>query len=363
MLDVALRNLSFRYPGGFTMEGLTADFARSTHTAIVGPPGCGASTLLRLISGALRPAGGEILLGQRRVTEMKAAHRPLLSVTTELDVPGRWSVEHALVAAVRARSLDRTDRRRELMFAAEKYRLDSLLPRRIDTLSSSERVSLQIARIDLFRPALLLADRLLEGVAQSAEASMADDLYRMLRVHGTTVISVPAGRTELALTDQLLVLEAGRVVQMAAAAQVHHHPRSEAAALATGLADFIPVTIRGTTIESVIGSWDIDPPPFQGSGLAVTRPWHFEIAPAGAESDLIFGVEEAGFVGGRWLARGILSGGVSLRVELPSEAAVHKGRLLALRYDPRRFTLLERETPALAATVPTDALPSMRESR
>ena len=134
--------------------------------------------------------------------------------------------------------------------------------------------------------------------------------------------------------------------------------------MAIGEVDAIPVTIRGNSVESVIGSWTVESPPFQGSGVALVRPGDFAPALAGEDSDVIFGVEEAGFSGGRWIARGMLSGGVSLRVELPAGANVHKGRLLALRYDPSRFTLIEREHGAvLQTTVPTDVVPPMRETR
>ena len=55
---------------------------------------------------------------------------------------------------------------------------------------------------------------------------------------------------------------------------------------------------------------------------------------------MIFAVEEASFYGGAWHVRGILTGAVMLHLTLPSDAAVHKGKLLALRYDPARFRLL-----------------------
>lgn len=363
MLDVALRNVTFRHDSGFGLQDVTLTFPRSTHTAIAGPPACGASTLLGLIAGAVRPQAGDVVLGQRRVNDVRPAGRPLLFATSAIDVPRRWSVQHVLIAAVRTRPLDREDRHREYALAAEKWELAPLLERRLSTLSSTEMARVHCARIELLRPAILVADRLLEGVSASARAGLADLFFRTLRVHGATVIAAPSSREELATTDTVVVLDRGRVVQSGTAAEVFARPLDEAAAVATGEADEIPITIRGRTVESVIGSWEVDPPPFQGGGIALVRPRDFAPARPGEDSDLIFGVEEAGFSGGSWIARGMLSGGVTLRVELPSGANVHKGRLLALRYDPSRFTLLERERAALQATVPTDVVPPMKETR
>ncbi len=363
MLDVALQAVTFRYPEGFSLSEVTLTFPRSTHTAIGGPSACGSSTLLRLIAGTLRPQSGDVIFGQRRVNDIKASNRPLLFATSAIDVPPRWSVQHALVAAVRSRSLDREDRHQEYTLAAEKWELARLLERRISTLSSTEVARVHFARIELLRPAILIADRLLEGVSASARAFLADMLFRTLRVHGTTVISAPSSREELATTDRIVVLNEGRVTQIGTAAEVFARPVDEAAAIAIGEVDEIPIRVRGTTVESVIGSWEVDRPPFQGTGIAFVRPGDFALARAGEDSDLIFGVEEAGFSGGRWIARGMLSGGTTLRVELPPGANVHKGRLLALRYDPSRFTLMARQHAPLQTTVPTDVVPPLSETR
>lgn len=359
MLDLAVRGLGFRYG----VRDVTFTFGRGTHTAIVGPPGCGGSTLLRLIAGTLRPATGEIVIGQRLVNDVKPAGRPLLFVTSEADVAGRWSVQHALIAAVRTRTLDRVDRHREYTLAGEKWQLEGLLERRVDSLGATEAARVQLARIELLRPGVLVADRLLAHVSPAARTALADMFFRTMRVFGTTVITAPSSLDELAFTEQVLVLEEGVVVQSGGVAEVFGEPRSDGAAMATGDVDVVPVTIRGTTVQSVIGEWEVDPPPFQGSGVALVRPGDFAAARPGEESDFVFGVEEAGFADGRWIAHGVLSGGVTLRVELPREAIVHKGRLMALRYDPKRFRLLPRELGPLQPTIPTDVVPPMSETR
>lgn len=358
MLDIALRGLSFRH-----LRELNVLFPKGSHTSLVGPPGCGATTLLRLIAGELKPDSGEIILGARAVNDLKPARRPILFVRAEHDLPGRWSVQHALVAAVRTRSLDREDRHHEYELAVTKWQLAEILQRRLDALSSTEALRVHLARIELLRPGIVLADRLLERASPAARESLADELHRTLRVLGATVISAPSSRGELAHTDRVVVLGEGRVIQSGGAAEIFARPVDDAAAIATGEINAVPVTLRGNTVESVIGSWQIAEPPFQGSGIALARPSDFAIANRDEESDLIFGIEEAGFSEGQWIARGILSGGFVLRIVLPRDAAVSKGRLLALRYDPSRFRLLPRDTPALRASVPTDVVPPLAESR
>jgi len=326
MLDVSLTDLKLG----------TVRFPRSTHTAIIGPAGCGKSTLLQIIAGDRKPEAGEVRIGSRDVTNLKRARRPLLYTTSAIDAPSRWSVRHLLVAAARQRTIDREDRQHEIELASTKWKL--MLDRRLDTLSSTERTRANLARIEILKPAILVADRILEAVNPSE--NLADEFYRTLRVMGTTVITVPSSIVELGSVDRVIVLDDGRVVQEGMPSEVYGNPRSEAAAAATGDVSVVPVTIRGNVVESIIGSWTVDPAAFQGNGIALIRPDDFSVAAPGEESDLIFSVEEASFYGGAWHVTGVLSGAFLLRATLPGSLAIHKGKLLALRYEPARFTLL-----------------------
>ncbi|HEV2718697.1 MAG TPA: ATP-binding cassette domain-containing protein [Thermoanaerobaculia bacterium] len=321
------------------VEGLTLVFPKSTHTAIIGPPASGASTLLRVIAGDAR---GSVHIGARDVSALRRGRRPLLYVTSALDAPERWSLRHLLIAAVRTRTLDREDRHHEYELAVEKWRLGVLLDRRLGALSSTERTLANLARIELLKPAILVADRLLEHANPSAVAKLADDIHRTLRVAGTTVISTPASPVELGLCDRVVVLDAGHVVQEGVPSQVFGAPSSKAAAMATGDVNVIPIEIRGHSVSSPIGAWELEPPPFEGPGVVLARPDDFAVAARGEDSDLIFGIEEASFREGRWHLHGILTGGLILHVVVPRDVAVHKGKLLALRYDPARFLHLRK---------------------
>jgi len=319
VLDVTIR-----------LADLALTFPRSTHTAVTGPPACGSSTLLRVIAGEER--AGYVQIGTRDVSKVPRDRRPLLYVTSEIDVPARWSVEHALVNAVRARTLDREDRHHELQLATEKWQLD--LNRRIGTLSDSERTRVHLARIELRKPAIVVADKLLRDAPH-----LADEFFRTLRVLGTTVITAPSSPAELGLTDRVVILDHGKVVQEGTAAQIFTEPKTEAAAIATGPVNVMPVIVKGRLVSSPIGEWEADVP-FQGEGKALIRPDVFHIAKPGEESDLIFGIEEATFENGVWIARGFLTGVLSLRVALPRGEKVHKGRVIALRFDPAEITLV-----------------------
>jgi iron(III) transport system ATP-binding protein len=363
VLDIDLENVAFRYGSStFAIDGLTITFDRGSHTAIIGPPGCGASTLLRLVAGQLHPQGGTIRIGTRDVTRLPRKRRPLLFVTSRPDDPLRWSVRHVLIAAVRQRTLDRQDRFREVELAAVKWNLEGILNQRVRELSGTEATRVQLARIELLKPAILVADRLFENVNASAASQLIDDFYRTLRVIGTTVITAPAWREEHGTTDRLVALDRGAIVQSGTAAEIYRHPRSEAAISAMAERNLVPIEIRGSSVDSPIGSWEVPDPPFQGSGFAAVPFDAFAAVDGREESDLIVAVEEAQFHEGHWRVQALLSGGRILRVELPLVHDLHKGRLIGLRCSYGRAALIPGVHEGLRRTE-QQAIPSMRETR
>ena len=364
VLDLAVTDLCFAYgKGSPAVSEASFLIEKHTHVALVGPADCGASTLLKLIAGTLRPTSGEVRIGARDITRLSPRRRPILSVTSMTDAPPRWSVRHLLIAAARQRSLDREDRRHELDLAASRWRLDTLLERRLSTLSSTEWTLAALARVELLRPAILLADRLLERANPSLLPWICDEWFRVLRIMGTTVVLAPSSPLELGLIDALIVLERGRVVQQGTPSEVFRRPATAAAAEATGEVNRIPVVVRNGAVESSIGAWQIADRAIQGRQIALARPDDFAVAAPGEESDVIVAVEEASFRGGAWHVRGMLTGGVELHVVLPRSSSIHKGRLIPLRYDPARFRLVPPDDEDLAIEKVLPSVPTLKETR
>jgi len=363
MLDLQLKGVTFRdSKSGFAISGLSLDLLRQTHTALVGASGSGKSILLELISGERRPDLGVIQYGARDVTRLRRAKRPVLAWHRESRLVERWSVRHLLVAAARQRSLDFEDRHREIELAAEKWTLKKLMDRSIRNLSSTEQLRAHLAQIELLKPAVFVAERLFSRATASSFRFLADEFYRTLRVTGTTVVSEISSSRELDFCDRIVVMDRGAIVQQGTPKELWDRPSSPESALAIGEANLVPVTIKGVEVSSPIGWWELQAPLFEGAGVAVVRPTDFLIAGPGQDSDLIFGVEEAGFSDGMWDLRGFLTGGTHLHVRIAGSERIHKGRLIPLRFDSSRVPLFAREHSGFEG-VPANAIPPIRESR
>jgi peptide/nickel transport system ATP-binding protein len=363
MLDVTLQGVaSSARRGARALEPMDITFRKGLHTALAGDAASGVASVLALVAGDVQPSIGDVIFGTRSVVGMKRAKRPVLLVGAQSDAPLRWSVAHALVAAVRGRTLDREDRQSEIAFASTKWELEPLMTRTLRDLSSDEQLRVHLATIELTRPGVLVADRLLERATPSVVRRYAREFHRALRVMGTTLIYSAASDHDLAECDEVVVLDGGVVVQKGPLATVYRTPVSEASARATGSVNVVPLEVRHGRAEAAIGSWEFSG--FEGNGIALCRPEDFVLAEKGEESDVILATEEARFRDGSWYVSGNLSGGVLLTVALPAEQPIARGRLLALRYDPSRFTVLSRDQAMPGgSSVPTDVIPSRADSR
>ena len=362
MLDLALDAVSLTRDS-FSISGLSAAFPRSSHTALIGPSAAGKSTLLALLEGTERPAAGRVVIGQRDATRMRPGARPVFHSVRTAVIPGRWSVRHALVAAARSRrGLDYRERIEEIERTAAGWELDALLDRRVRELSSGEALRLRVAQILLHRPAVLLAERLFATATGGTADELEDRFWGQLRAEGCTVVHEISRPEELGWADRAMLVDRGAIVGADAPRDLERAaPSAELAAL-FGPSSIIPILVAGDEVRSALGNWTIEEPTFQGNGVALAHPWHFTRAVVGEESDFLFGIEEARFLGWAWELSGLVGGATVLRVWVDADEHPSKGRLLPLRYEPGQFRLFPAATaPRLG--VATDVIPPRSESR
>ncbi|MFN2237932.1 MAG: ATP-binding cassette domain-containing protein [Thermoanaerobaculia bacterium] len=340
MLDLTLdRILSPR----LGPDPLSLSFPRSEHVALVGPPASGKTTLLAILHGSVRVYGGSVSVGGRDVTGTRASRRPLFHSLLTDPPSARWSVRRLLIRAARTRvGLSLPERIAAIEEVSESWRIANLLDRRCRDLSSHELLATRLAQIELFRPAVLLAERMFERASAGSADELEEKFWSLMRAAGCTVIHELSHPDEIAWADRVVLLERGKVVIEAQPREAYSAAPFALASLLAPTSSF-PVIVRNGQIESPIGFWKISSPPFEGKGFALVHPADFELVGAGEESDFFVNVAEARFFSGRWEVRGTLSGGTVLRVWLPPDQQIRRGKLLPLRLDPERMRLFPVE--------------------
>lgn len=361
MLDLSLESISFQHrKSDFQLRNVSLIARKGTRTLVAGPAGSGKSTLLRIISGELRPFSGAVKIGARDATGIPRKRRPILHVSPSPEAPGRWSVQHLVIASLSRRTLDREDRIAELRRLIERWQLAALAERRLDSLSSHELLLARLASIEALRPAIIAIERLFESASPAQRLATADRFFRGLRDAGTTVIFEASTHDEASFCDRVVVLDAGVVVQEGTPQAVYRAPVSIASARAMGSVNVLPAIVRGNVVETRAGSWQIDGVT-EGEGFALLRPEDLALAAQGEESDFIFGVEEVRFTTRGPSLLGYLPGGQVLEVLVSPSFPARKGQLLPLRIDASRLVVVPGRHEAFGRD--DQAFPSRSDSR
>jgi branched-chain amino acid transport system ATP-binding protein len=221
---LAVESLVAGYGAVTVLNELSITVQPATITTVLGANGAGKTTLLRAISGVVRPRAGRVLVGdtdvaRRRPEEVSragVAHVPEgQGVITELTVE-----ENLRVGGLVRRS--RADRATAL---AEVYQRFPVLAdrkgRAAATLSGGERQMLVIARALMARPRVLLLDEPSLGLAPKIVAQVMGLIRRLRDETGLTVLLAEQNaRSALSVADTGLVLNLGKVVATAPAADL-----------------------------------------------------------------------------------------------------------------------------------------------
>jgi branched-chain amino acid transport system ATP-binding protein len=218
---LAVEDVVAGYAAAPVLDGVSLGAAAGTITAVLGANGAGKTTLLRTISGLIRPRAGQILLDgvsvARRAPE-DIARAGIAHVPEGQGVITELTIEENLRVAL----LLQEGRRRAAALAAAYEQFPVLGQRRrllAATLSGGERQILVIARALLTAPRVLLLDEPSLGLAPKIVAQVMDLIRKLRDDSGLTVLLVEQNaRSALAIADQGIVLNLGKVVARAEAA-------------------------------------------------------------------------------------------------------------------------------------------------
>lgn len=217
---MGVRSVTVEYPGVRALDAVTVDFHAGQIHAIVGENGAGKSTLMKVLSGAVAPNAGELLLnGQPTVLRgPRAAIRAGISmVHQELNLVPTLSVaenvllgrEPTLLAGIAVDRRRQQDRAREVlsMLGAE---LD--LSCAVSELSIADSQYVEIAKCLASEAQVLILDEPTAALGEY-EARKLLNLLRRLRDEGRAVIFISHHLDEVVdIADQISVLRDGRLV-------------------------------------------------------------------------------------------------------------------------------------------------------
>ena len=258
-----LDSLRFRITKRFGAKVVLDDFALEVRgrqfVTLLGPSGCGKSTALNIVAGLIPASDGELWIDGARIDQMPAEHRGFGMVFQNYALFPHMTVfgNIAFGLEIQRRPAAEINDRVRAMLAL--VRLPELGDRYPSQLSGGQQQRVAIARALVLEPRLLLLDEPLSNLDAKLRIEMRAEIKRIHASLGLTCIYVTHDQIEaLSLSDWIVVMREGIVMQAGPPSEIYNHPKNVFVADFMGFRNFFSGRVNADgELEGADGAWRI----------------------------------------------------------------------------------------------------------
>lgn len=354
MASVRVANLRKRFAEREAVDGMSFEVPDGRFLSLLGPPGAGKTTVLRMIAGLEKADEGEVWLGDELVNAVHPKDRDVAMVFEDLALYPHWTGFDNLAHPLKLRKVPAAELRRRVEEVADRLHMSHLLDRRPGTYSGGERRRLAIGRALVRQPRVLLLDEPLTDLDAKIRQEMTAELKRLQSDTGQTMIYATHDFEEaMGMADRILVIDHGREQQTGTPEDVYERPANSFVASFVGSPAMNLIPCQATAGP---GELLLEHPAFRltagpgegipGEVLLGIRPEHVELVSAGADEGIGARVDILQVLGDEQILDLGLRDGTLLKAVSPLETALEPGRQVAVRLPPKHLFLFDRATGA-----------------
>jgi iron(III) transport system ATP-binding protein len=338
MSTITIRGLTKSFDHNVVLQNLSLTIPNGSFFTLLGPSGCGKTTLLRCIAGFNDPDSGNILFDDDDITRVPAHRRNIGMVFQDYALFPDKTVLDNVAYGLKARKIATDEVMTRSHEALDMVGLRKYAGRLPAQLSGGQRQRVALARALVIKPRVLLMDEPLSNLDAKLRLTMRDvirDLQRQARI--TTVFVTHDQEEALALSDQIAVMQNGRIAQMGAPEPLYARPATAYVADFVGSANLLPVDFVASGCVAVAGQSlqvDTSAADAAGSNQLVLRAEALSLAPreeTGGANQLAVTLLGRQYLGAKTLCRVALEGGQVLQVDAPGVQLFEPGQALWLK--------------------------------
>ena len=295
-----------RYGSATALDGVSLTVGRGRFVTLLGPSGSGKTTLLMVIAGFTVPDSGALRLDGADILPLPPERRQFGMVFQGYALFPHLSVAENVAFPLRVRRTARAEIAARVAEALDLVQLGHLAARMPRQLSGGQQQRVALARALVFRPSLLLLDEPLSALDKNLRVSMQEELKALHERLGLTFVYVTHDQGEaLSLSDEVAILNHGRLVQVGAPAALYDRPATPFVAGFLGRCNLLQAAVAGSDASSF--AYTIGGARFTQAGrapgpepLIALRPE--KLGPADGQANQVEGrVTAALYLGESWL--------------------------------------------------------------
>ncbi len=227
-MSISIRNVSKKFGEFVALDGVTIEVESGSLTALLGPSGSGKSTLLRVIAGLEVPDGGSVFISEQNVTGRAPQDRGVGFVFQHYAAFKHMTVHDNVAFGLSIRKRPKAEIRERVKELLDLVQLDGLAHRYPAQLSGGQRQRMGLARALAVDPSVLLLDEPFGALDARVRAELRDWLRRLHdETHTTTVIVTHDQEEAMEVADEVVVMNRGRVEQVAGPRDLYERPANE----------------------------------------------------------------------------------------------------------------------------------------
>ena len=263
MSHIEIENVVKDYGTFVALRGISLDVQEGEFVSLLGPSGCGKTSLLRSIAGLEDIQGGSITVSDRLLSRkgytVPPERRNVGLIFQSYALWPHMTVLKNIAYGLKLRKWDKNRiaaRVKEVLGVVGLEGLENRLP---SQLSGGQMQRVAVARSLAAAPGVLLFDEPLSNLDAKLRETMRFELRRIQKSVGTTAVYVTHDQGEaMVISDRIVLMNHGEIVQQGTARDLYETPESEFAAKFVGFSNLIPAVIETAGSTSALSTYRID---------------------------------------------------------------------------------------------------------
>jgi putative spermidine/putrescine transport system ATP-binding protein len=285
---IELRQVRKTYGDVAAVDSLDLTIDPGEFVTLLGPSGSGKTTTMMMVAGFEELTSGTVVIDGDAVDTLPPKDRNLGVVFQSYALFPHMTAAENVEFPLRMRGVRPPERRKRAAEALARVGLDGLGDRRPRQLSGGQQQRVALARALVFSPAALLLDEPMAALDKRLREQMQDEIKTIQKALGISVLFVTHDQEEaMSMSDRIVVMRDGRVVQQGTPEDVYAHPRTDWVATFLGDTNLLPCTVLerkdGLAVIDLgeLGVGRVSDRGAKGTSYAVSiRPEHLEFITA-----------------------------------------------------------------------------------